>query len=149
MTAPNATALSAYRTLLRAARVAFQGTLFPSSSYLLQNLSLTDLSSAGDARLLSASFTQARQSFEAQRSSPPDKIREGVQHAFEVARVLREQVVQGAKVEGQNAIGTEERYQLRIHDETERGTNESVKTGSLDVGAMKGGGCCGGNNIRP
>lgn len=47
--------------------------------------------------------------------------------------------MQGAKDPGES-----EKYQLRIHDEIERGSNESIKTGGVNMGGAVSGGCCGG-----
>ena len=62
--------------------------------------------------------------------------------------MLREHLVQGAKVETTGAEDGKvvDKYQLRIHNEIERGNNESIKKmGSLNVGSMMGNeGCCGG-----
>ncbi|KAK6341728.1 Mitochondrial zinc maintenance protein 1, mitochondrial [Orbilia brochopaga] len=97
-------ALQAYRALLRASRLAFQG----------------------DSTLLAASHREIRTQFERSRDAaaspddapPSDKIK----HAFEVATYLRRNVVQAVKTDG------DEVFRLRIHDETERGDNESIKT---------------------
>ncbi|UNI22136.1 Mitochondrial zinc maintenance protein 1, mitochondrial [Purpureocillium takamizusanense] len=107
-------ALVAYRNLMRAARIAFQG----------------------DAPVLAAAQDQIRHEFR-QRSaldaSAPD-AQAALQHAGEVARFLRENVVQGRK-----AADEEGTYKLRIHEHTERGDNESIKMGSM--GTLGGGGC--------
>ncbi|KAI5861002.1 hypothetical protein GGS23DRAFT_598884 [Durotheca rogersii] len=92
-------ALPAYRGLLRASRLAFQG----------------------DERLLAASRASIRAAFlENAALAPTDPaVPAAVQHARDVADILRQNVVQGKK-EG-------DRYRLRIHDETERGDNDTVK----------------------
>ena len=152
MTTCNLTAVSAYRTLLRAARIAFRGTLLPSLPSVQSPTAVHSprivrpqvlICPIGDIRLLTASFAQARQGFESNRSSSPEKIQEGVQHALEVARVLREHIVQGAK----DPRGAD-KYQLRIHDEIERGSNESVKTGGVNMEGVMSGGCCRGEGGR-
>ncbi|KAF2669741.1 hypothetical protein BT63DRAFT_455725 [Microthyrium microscopicum] len=93
-------ALSAYRTLLRSTRIAFQG----------------------DPRTLIASRQKARASFEEARSlslgSP--EAAEKIAEAQEVAKILRENVLQGMAVEGK-----ENTYKLRIHEHTELGDNDS------------------------
>ncbi|KAF3082428.1 Mitochondrial zinc maintenance protein 1, mitochondrial [Orbilia oligospora] len=94
-------ALHAYRALLRAAQAAFQG----------------------DSKLLLASHREIRTQFE--RNLDPggmDNKDEKVKHAFEVAKFLKQNVVQAEKVDGQ------EKFRLRLHEETERGDNESIKT---------------------
>ncbi|KAK6543268.1 Mitochondrial zinc maintenance protein 1, mitochondrial [Orbilia ellipsospora] len=97
-------AIQAYRSLLRASRLAFQG----------------------DSRLLLASQHQIRSQFERERDNPESEAKDTadskIQHAFEVAKYLRQNIVQAAKAEG------EDTFKLRIHDETERGDNESVKS---------------------
>ncbi|KAK6518490.1 Mitochondrial zinc maintenance protein 1, mitochondrial [Arthrobotrys conoides] len=94
-------ALHAYRALLRAAQAAFQG----------------------DSKLLLASHREIRTQFERNLGSGSvDDNHEKVKHAFEVAKFLKRNVVQAEKVDGQ------EKFKLRLHDETERGDNESIKT---------------------
>ncbi|KAF2458044.1 mitochondrial zinc maintenance protein 1, mitochondrial, partial [Lineolata rhizophorae] len=94
-------ALAAYRQLLRSTRVAFQGDEF----------------------MLNAARAQARSAFDQNRSlsSGSEEAQKSVDHAGEVAKVLRENVVQGRSVE-------DGRYRLRIHEYTELGDNETVKT---------------------
>ncbi|OAA55174.1 hypothetical protein ISF_08095 [Cordyceps fumosorosea ARSEF 2679] len=110
-------ALVAYRNLLRAARVAFQG----------------------DAPILLAAQSQIRGEFRSKQALDPkdSSVAEGIEHATQVAKFLRENVVQGKKMEG-----GEGKYKLRIHEHTERGDNESIKTAGAGVA---GGGCCGGS----
>jgi len=97
-----ATALVAYRHLLRSTRLAF----------------------AGDAPLLRAARTEARNSFRSNLSiSGPEQVA-AVKHAEEVAQILKANVVQGRKVDSE-ADG--DRYKLRIHEHTERGDNDTVK----------------------
>ncbi|KAM0425017.1 hypothetical protein ACHAPT_009818 [Fusarium lateritium] len=108
-------ALNAYRHLMRAARIAFQG----------------------DVHILSAAQIQIRNEFRQKASIDPSGASAAIQHAEEVAKVLRENVVQGKKTEqGQDT------YKLRIHEHTERGDNESILTAGS--GTAQGGGCCGG-----
>ncbi|KAI9826138.1 MAG: Mitochondrial zinc maintenance protein 1, mitochondrial [Thelocarpon impressellum] len=108
-------ALEAYRHLLRAARVAFQG----------------------DARLLTAARHEARKGFESGHALAPGshEAKAGVAHAEEVARILRHNIVQG-----QRANEEEQSFKLRIHDEIERGDNETIKLGSMGKGASTQ--CC-------
>ncbi|KAH7126205.1 hypothetical protein EDB81DRAFT_205893 [Dactylonectria macrodidyma] len=107
-----AAALSAYRTLMRSARIAFQG----------------------DAPILAAAQVQIRNEFRQKAALDPtdDSVTAAIQHAVEVAKVLRANVVQGKR------LGEEEdRFKLRIHEHTERGDNESIKT----AGTGGSGGC--------
>lgn len=97
-------ALAAYRHLLRSTRIAFQG----------------------DLPTLIAARRAAREGFESKRNLSLDSTEasEGIQHAENVSKVLRENVVQGQAIEGK-----ENSYKLRIHEYTERGDNETVKIG--------------------
>ncbi|GME63396.1 Mitochondrial zinc maintenance protein 1, mitochondrial [Neofusicoccum parvum] len=93
-------ALAAYRNILRATRLAFQG----------------------DAAILSAARMKARDDFYASRTLDPssEDAKKQVAHANEVAKILKENVVQGQ-------VNDDGRYKLRIHEQTERGDNESIK----------------------
>ena len=66
---------------------------------------------AGDSRLLSGALSQARAGYESNRELQPasDEAAAAVEHASDVARLLRENVVQGRKVEGEE----KERYRER------------------------------------
>lgn len=104
-------ALAAYRHLLRSTRIAFEG----------------------DYHLLHAARRQARDSFNNLRSlnASSEAAATGIVHAEEVAKLLRHNIVQAKKVEGKEA------YQLRIHEDTERGENDTVKTpagGTVKIG---------------
>ncbi|KAI1658604.1 hypothetical protein F4813DRAFT_388370 [Daldinia decipiens] len=92
-------ALQAYRGLLRAARAAFQG----------------------DERVLTAARASIRESFRVNASleSTDPELPGAIKHAEEVAAILRQNIVQGKK-DG-------EIYKLRIHEDTERGDNDTVK----------------------
>ncbi|KAI1641897.1 uncharacterized protein F4817DRAFT_28327 [Daldinia loculata] len=92
-------ALQAYRGLLRAARIAFQG----------------------DERVLTAARASIRESFQVNASleSTDPELPGAIKHAEEVAAILRQNIVQGKK-DG-------ETYKLRIHKDTERGDNDTVK----------------------
>ncbi|KAI9717352.1 MAG: Mitochondrial zinc maintenance protein 1, mitochondrial [Chrysothrix sp. TS-e1954] len=94
-------ALAAYRLLLRSIPVAFRG----------------------DQRLLLGARQQARQSFESNRQlgTGSEEFEQSIQHARDVAKMLRQNVVQST-AEG------EDHYRLRLHDEIERGDNETIKT---------------------
>jgi len=93
-------ALVAYRHLLRSTRLAF----------------------AGDAPLLKAARSEAHNAFRKNEALQSGELESAVKHAEEVAKILRENVVQGKKIEGQD-----DRYRLRIHEQTERGDNDTVK----------------------
>ncbi|KAF2971759.1 hypothetical protein GQX73_g1870 [Xylaria multiplex] len=123
------TALPAYRNLLRAARLAFQG----------------------DGTTLAAARASIRQGFRANAALEPTspEFPNAVKHAEEVATILRQNVVQG-KMEGDTyssyrarrllVLYTDERLELRIHEETERGDNESVKFAGTNLSSS--GKCC-------
>ncbi|KAG8160835.1 hypothetical protein KVR01_009099 [Diaporthe batatas] len=108
-------ALQAYRSLLRATRLTFQG----------------------DERLLAGARDQIRAGFREKASlSPSDPaVAPAVEHAQQVAALLRENVVQG-KNEGDG------RYKLRIHEHTERGDNDTIKTAAGQTVKVGGVGCC-------
>ncbi|KAI3400758.1 hypothetical protein diail_1967 [Diaporthe ilicicola] len=107
-------ALQAYRHLLRASRLTFQG----------------------DERLLTSARDRIRTSFREKAAlSPSDPaVAPAVQQAEQIAEMLRTNVVQG-RDEGDG------RYKLRIHEHTERGDNDTIKMAggqSVKIGA----GCC-------
>ncbi|KAH6607086.1 hypothetical protein Trco_003399 [Trichoderma cornu-damae] len=109
--------LAAYRHLLRAARIAFQG----------------------DVHVLSAAQNQIRQTFQENRAlDSSSSIQTAIRHAEDVATILRENVVQGQKVESDDNNDT---YKLRIHKHTERGDNDSI----LTAGNAKSSSGCGCN----
>ncbi|KAF1978540.1 mitochondrial zinc maintenance protein 1, mitochondrial [Bimuria novae-zelandiae CBS 107.79] len=107
-------ALAAYRNLLRSASIAFRG----------------------DMRMLSAARLEARKNFENNRglASGSEEYTKQITHAQEVAKFLRENVVQG------QAIDAEGRYRLNIHEHTERGDNEDIKKGKGNT--LAGTKCC-------
>ncbi|KAK1976857.1 hypothetical protein LZ30DRAFT_733513 [Colletotrichum cereale] len=106
--------LPAYRHLWRAARIAFKG----------------------DDRILTAARQQIRQGFKDQASLAPTSPAYGqaIQKAEDIAKILRENVVQGK----QDKPST---YKLRIHKDTERGDNDSVKIAGSGKATMGGCGC--------
>ncbi|KAL2866921.1 LYR motif-containing protein [Aspergillus lucknowensis] len=107
MTSPPAvSALSAYRKILRATRIAFQN----------------------DTRVLLAARQEARQNFE-KHSRPGIDTAMQINHALEVASILRHNIVQGSR----SAEDEDAKWELRIHDEIERGDNDSVKIGGKSV----------------
>jgi len=107
-------ALAAYRHLLRATKIAFEG----------------------DTHLLHAARIQAREGFNKSRSlnASSDEAVKGIEHAEGVAEVLRHNIVQGKKIEGKEAL------QLRIHKDTERGDNNTIKDPMGKGGTVKIGG---------
>ncbi|KAJ5101383.1 Mitochondrial zinc maintenance protein 1 [Penicillium alfredii] len=107
MTTPSAvTAKSAYRQLLRATRVAFRD----------------------DYRVMLAARQEARRNFDSNKRVGIDTGLQ-INHAIEVANILRHNLVQGTRETGNDAS----RWELRIHDEIERGDNDSIKVGDKDV----------------
>ncbi|TID25150.1 mitochondrial zinc maintenance protein 1 [Venturia nashicola] len=112
-------ALAAYRNLLRSTRIAFQG----------------------DIPTLLSARTAVRDNFNKNRTLPSSspEFTEQIQYAQEVAKILRENLVQGRAVDGDG-----DRYKLRIHEHTERGDNDSIKTagkkGKID--SLAGVKCC-------
>ncbi|KEF52578.1 uncharacterized protein A1O9_11421 [Exophiala aquamarina CBS 119918] len=104
-------ALAAYRHLLRATRIAFQG----------------------DFPLLHAARTQARAGFDSLSSLDPasEEASKGIAHAEGVAQVLRHNVVQGER-QGDSDI-----LKLNIHEDTERGDNDTIKNPLCKGGKVK------------
>ncbi|KAI1827611.1 hypothetical protein F4861DRAFT_327573 [Xylaria intraflava] len=106
-------AVTAYRNLLRAARLAFQG----------------------DGVTLNAARSSIRGGFRDKAALVPtsQEYQTAVLYANDVAMILRQNVVQG-KRDG-------DKYRLRIHEETERGDNDTVKFAgkTLEQGGAK---CC-------
>ncbi|KAL9630603.1 MAG: hypothetical protein Q9164_006332 [Protoblastenia rupestris] len=82
-------ALAAYRQVLRSARIAFQD----------------------DARVLTAACAEARSKFDSLRHLPPDAsgTEQKIAEAQEVARLLRQNVVQGEPIAGQG-----EKYHIEL-----------------------------------
>ncbi|TEA10107.1 Mitochondrial zinc maintenance protein 1 [Colletotrichum sidae] len=94
--------ISAYRGLWRATRIAFK---------------------VGDDRVLSAARQQIRQGFRDQAALVPSdpSVGPAIQKAEDIARLLRENVVQGIRDDPHT-------YKLRIHKNIERGDNDTIKT---------------------
>jgi complex III assembly factor LYRM7 len=109
-------ALAVYRNLMRSARIAFQG----------------------DAPVLAAAHGQIRTAFQQGAALDPADpgVAKNLAHAEEVAKFLRENVVQGKRDAEQDT------WRLRIHKDTERGDNDSIKMAG--AGTVSGSGCCGG-----
>ena len=90
-------ALAAYRHLLRSTRIAFQGTLlpFPFTSLIIHVISDHH---PGDAKLLHAARTEARNAFRA-NIGMTEGVPAAIAHAEGVADILKKNIVQGQKVE--------------------------------------------------
>ncbi|KAK3330691.1 hypothetical protein B0H66DRAFT_544617 [Apodospora peruviana] len=106
-------ALQAYRHLMRAASIAFDG----------------------DMRVLAAAREQIRNGFreKANLAASDPEVQPAIQKAEEMASFLKSNVVQGRK-EG-------DVYKLRIHEHTERGDNDTVKLGGQTI-KIDGKKCC-------
>ncbi|KAJ5301508.1 hypothetical protein PENANT_c002G05823 [Penicillium antarcticum] len=105
-TATAVSAKSAYRQVLRATRVVFHN----------------------DLPVLLAARQEARQNFEKNRRPAVDTGMQ-INHAIEVANILRHNIVQGSRAKGdENA-----KWELNIHEQIERGDNDSIKVGGQDV----------------
>ncbi|KAL1952953.1 hypothetical protein VTO42DRAFT_3820 [Malbranchea cinnamomea] len=111
MSTPSVSALSAYRQLLRATRIAFDG----------------------DMHTLLAARAECRRHFDQNRRLGVDTPMH-IQNALEAAEVLRKNIVQGVKTEKLNEKGEVEDsyFALRIHDEIERGDNDTIKMKGKD-----------------
>jgi complex III assembly factor LYRM7 len=85
-------ALVAYRTLLRSARIAFQGT-----SRCNRKTYRHSQHSTGDLNTFSAARAEARKHFESNRNLRvgSEELEKSLVHAEEVGKFLRENVVQG------------------------------------------------------
>ncbi|KAJ5118384.1 Mitochondrial zinc maintenance protein 1 [Penicillium atrosanguineum] len=106
MATPSLPALSAYRQILRATRIAFHN----------------------DNRVLLAARAEARRNFDENRRVGIDTGLQ-INNAIEVATILRHNIVQGSRENGNE----EAKWQLNIHDQIERGDNDSIKIGNQDV----------------
>lgn len=90
--------------------------------------------------MLLAARTEARSKFEQSRtiSSASEDAVKAIEHAEGVAQILRQNIVQGAQEEGPDRFSTlhptrhtprshaDALAELNIHDEIERGDNESI-----------------------
>ncbi|KAL1856163.1 Mitochondrial zinc maintenance protein 1, mitochondrial [Paecilomyces lecythidis] len=105
--------LSAYRQLLRATRIAFQD----------------------DYHMLYAARAEARRRFDEHRRTGVDTPMH-IQTAIETANILRHNLVQGVR----DADKEDAQWRLRIHEDIERGDNDTIKTaGGKSVKVEK---CC-------
>ncbi|KAJ5885388.1 Mitochondrial zinc maintenance protein 1 [Penicillium taxi] len=106
MAPPSTAALSAYRQVLRSTRIAFHN----------------------DHRVFLAARQEARRNFDENRRVGIDNGMQ-INHAIEVANILRHNIVQGAR-EAENETA---KWELNIHDQIERGDNDSIKVDGKDV----------------
>ncbi|KAJ5624796.1 hypothetical protein N7510_001105 [Penicillium lagena] len=157
MAGPTAlSARSAYRQLLRATRVAFHSlSLFRLLPGTMRRMLIPFY--LDDHRVLLAARQEARQNFDQNRRVGIDTGMQ-INHAIEVANILRHNLVQGAReAEDESAkwrmflttllyelgilvlflgwTGLIDNFilELRIHDEIERGDNESIKVDGKSV----------------
>ncbi|KAA8650137.1 hypothetical protein EYZ11_008769 [Aspergillus tanneri] len=103
---PVVSARSAYRQLLRATRIAFRD----------------------DSRVLIAARQEARRNFDSHPRVGIDTPMQ-INHAVEVADILRHNIVQGTR----DAENEAAKWELRIHDDIERGDNDSIKVAGKRV----------------
>ncbi|GAA6008979.1 hypothetical protein JCM10207_004053 [Rhodosporidiobolus poonsookiae] len=120
-----ARAASAYRALLRAQRLTFKGDDFALQAAHQQTRILFN-------RFIPSASTTSSPFQPANPLLPPPELKPGeaeltsdqvddhIAGAFEIAEFLRKNVVQGVR----NAEGN---FALRIHEETERGDNDTIK----------------------
>ncbi|KAL1610407.1 Mitochondrial zinc maintenance protein 1, mitochondrial [Paraconiothyrium brasiliense] len=87
--------------------------------------------------MLSAARLEARKNFENNRglATGSEEYTKSIAHAEEVAKFLKENVVQG------QATDTEGSYKLNIHEHTERGNNEDIKKAGKG-NTLAGSKCC-------
>ena len=108
----------------------------------------------GDARVLEAARYQIREGFrEKSLLSPSDPaVLPAIQHAEEVASFLRSNLVQGRKdgetyskaaqaVYGSQLLTYITTTELRIHKDTERGDNDTIKLGNGQTVTIDGKTC--------
>jgi len=110
-TQSSVSALSAYRQLLRATRIAFQG----------------------DYPVLTAARLEARKRFNQNRREGVDTPMQ-IQTAIEAAQILRHNIVQGSR----DKDAEDGKWELRIHGDIEQGDNDSVKVGGENIKIEKG-----------
>ena len=109
MAAPSSAALSAYRQILRATRIAFHSSSHPylaPKKLLIRSLgtfySAILTLRADDQRVFLAARQEARNNFDQNRRVGVDTGMQ-INHALEVANILRHNIVQGAREEGNEA----------------------------------------------
>lgn len=91
----------------------------------------------GDLPVLLAARKEIRSNFEASRDLTPEEKETKIQHANEVAKVLRMNVVQGKLDEKKS-----DTYDLRIHKDIELGDNESINQKKQQQAASGSSGKC-------
>ncbi|EKV06792.1 Mitochondrial zinc maintenance protein 1, mitochondrial [Penicillium digitatum] len=106
VTSTAAAAKSAYRQILRSSQVAFRN----------------------DLPVLTAARQKARHDFEKNRRPAVDTGMQ-INNAIEIANILRHNIIQGSREQGDEAA----KWELNIHDQIERGDNDSIKVGDQDV----------------
>ncbi|GAA5978557.1 hypothetical protein JCM10908_004403 [Rhodotorula pacifica] len=124
-----AKAAAAYRALLRAQRLTFKGDELALKAAHQQTRVLFNrfIPSASASR---SPFSSSERLHDSPLPPPPtlapegelttEKVDEHIAGAFEIAEFLKKNVVQGIRTDEGN-------YSLRIHEETERGDNDSIK----------------------
>ncbi|KAI2605455.1 uncharacterized protein GGS25DRAFT_524971 [Hypoxylon fragiforme] len=97
---------------------------------------VTGLAFKGDERVLNAARDQIRNRFRENATLEPSspEVSSAIEHAQDVAKIIRHNIVQGKK-EG-------ELYKLRIHEDTERGDNDTVKLPGGQKVKIDGKKCC-------
>ncbi|GAA5851320.1 hypothetical protein JCM9279_001103 [Rhodotorula babjevae] len=153
-----ARAASAYRALLRSQRLTFKGDALALQAAHEQTRVLfhrfIPSSSASVSPFQARSTILPPPELAPKSDLTPEVVDEHIQGAFEIAAFLRKNVVQGVRNDDGN-------FALRIHEETERGDNDSIKQ-KKEAAAAQGGarrrrrrgeageaeaapvGCCGG-----
>ncbi|GAA6056425.1 hypothetical protein JCM3770_000696 [Rhodotorula araucariae] len=152
-----ARAASAYRALLRAQRFTFKGDDLALRAAHQQTRILFHRfipSSSASLSPFPSETILPPPDLAPKEELTPEVVDEHIAGAFEIAAFLRKNVVQGIRNDEGN-------FALRIHDETERGDNDSIKK-KKDAAASTGGvrrrrrrgqadeadaapvGCCGG-----
>ncbi|PWY75498.1 mitochondrial zinc maintenance protein 1, mitochondrial [Aspergillus heteromorphus CBS 117.55] len=99
-------ARSAYRQLLRATRIAFRN----------------------DIRVMLGARQEARRNFDNHPRVGIDTPMQ-IKHAVEVADILKHNIVQGVREKGDE----DAKWELRIHDDIERGDNDSIRVNGKQV----------------
>lgn len=96
MATPSLSALSAYRQVLRATRLAFRGTLHQPFYYYPLTADANNHKTTDDFNVLVAARAEARKQFDQHKRTGVDTPMQ-IQHALEAASILRHNIVQGAR----------------------------------------------------
>ncbi|GJN88563.1 hypothetical protein Rhopal_001529-T1 [Rhodotorula paludigena] len=118
-----ARAASAYRALIRAQRLTFKGDEYAlKAAYQQTRILFNRFVPSASTSLSPFNSSAQRSAFELKPSEDltSESVDQQIDGAFEVATFFRRNVVQGAKNDEGNFV-------LRIHDETERGDNDTIK----------------------